>query len=62
MKEDVLEQVVDDYLKFKGSFTTHNVRFRPRPDHARIDIARRLAHGRGVEGPAGDHQPGASPP
>lgn len=27
MKEDVLEQVVDDYLKFKGSFTTHNVGF-----------------------------------
>jgi len=30
MKEDVLEQVVDDYLKFKGYFTTHNVRFGPR--------------------------------
>jgi hypothetical protein len=24
MKEDVLEQVVDDYLKFKGYFTTHS--------------------------------------
>jgi hypothetical protein len=34
MKEDVLEQVVDDYLKFKGYFTTHNVRFRPPADHA----------------------------
>lgn len=34
MKEDVLEQVVDDYLKFKGYFTTHNVRFRPNPEHA----------------------------
>jgi hypothetical protein len=33
MKEDVLEQVVDDYLKFKGYFTTHNVGFRPRADH-----------------------------
>lgn len=33
MKEDVLEQVVDDYLQFKGYFTTHNVRFRPRSDH-----------------------------
>lgn len=31
MKEDVLEQVVDDYLQFKGYFTIHNVRFRPRP-------------------------------
>jgi len=33
MKEDVLEQIVDDYLKFKGYFTTHNVRFRPSKDH-----------------------------
>lgn len=33
MKEDVLEQIVDDYLQFKGYFTTHNVRFHPRRDH-----------------------------
>jgi hypothetical protein len=33
MKEDVLEQIVDDYLKFRGYFTTHNVSFRPRADH-----------------------------
>ena len=33
MKEDVLEQIVDDYLKFSGYFTTHNVGFRPRADH-----------------------------
>lgn len=33
MKEDVLEQIVDDYLQFDGYFTIHNVRFRPRPDH-----------------------------
>lgn len=33
MKEDILEQVVGDYLKFKGYFTTHNVRFRPRENH-----------------------------
>src|SRR4051812_35976634 len=33
MKEDVLEQVVDDYLKFKGYFTIHNVGFRPRANH-----------------------------
>jgi hypothetical protein len=37
MKEDVLEQIVDDYLKFKGYFTTHNVRFRPSPDHPDYD-------------------------
>ena len=29
MKEDVLEQLVDDYLKSKGFFTVHNVRFGP---------------------------------
>lgn len=29
MKEDVLEQVVDDYLQLQGYFTTHNVRFNP---------------------------------
>lgn len=32
MKEDVLEQIADDYLQFKGYFTTHNVPFRPRSD------------------------------
>ena len=26
VKEDVLEQIVDDYLQFKGYFTVHNVR------------------------------------
>jgi hypothetical protein len=35
VKEDVLEQVVDDYLQFKGYFTTHNVRFKPDTRHAR---------------------------
>lgn len=33
MKEDVLEQIVEDYLQLQGYFTTHNVRFRPRSDH-----------------------------
>lgn len=33
MKEDVLEQIVDDYLQFKGYFTIHNVRFKPNPSH-----------------------------
>jgi hypothetical protein len=31
VKEDVLEQIVDDYLQFDGYFTTQNVRFRPQP-------------------------------
>jgi hypothetical protein len=34
MKEDVLEQIVDDYLQFKGYFTTHNVRFKPDPSRS----------------------------
>jgi len=29
VKEDILEQIVDDYLQFNGYFTTHNVRFKP---------------------------------
>ena len=33
MKEDILEQVVDDYLQARGYFTRHNIRFRPRRDH-----------------------------
>ena len=31
MKEDILEQLVDDYLKFNGFFTVHNVKFQPSP-------------------------------
>ncbi|MDB6066352.1 MAG: hypothetical protein JWR26_2560 [Pedosphaera sp.] len=33
MKEDILEQLVDDYLQSEGYFTRHNIKFRPRPDH-----------------------------
>ena len=29
----MLEQIVDDYLKFRGYFTAHNVSFRPAPEH-----------------------------
>jgi len=35
VKEDVLEQIVEDYLNFKGYFTIHNVPFHP--DKGRID-------------------------
>jgi hypothetical protein len=40
MKEDILEQLVDDYLKFSGFFTIHNVKFRPSeadPDYSQKD-------------------------
>ena len=33
MKEDILEQLVDDYLKFNGYFTAHNVKFQPAQTH-----------------------------
>ena len=33
MKEDILEQLVDDYLQSEGYFTRHNIKFRPRNDH-----------------------------
>jgi len=33
MKEDILEQLVDDYLKSQGYFTTHNIKFKPDPRH-----------------------------
>ena len=32
-KEDILEQVVEDYLLHKGYFVQHNLKFRPRKDH-----------------------------
>ncbi|MBC7929882.1 MAG: hypothetical protein H7Z38_04870 [Rubrivivax sp.] len=33
MKEDILEQLVDDYLQTRGYFTRHNLKFRPRDGH-----------------------------
>lgn len=33
MKEDVLEQVVEDYLQQRGYFTRHNLKFKPSTDH-----------------------------
>jgi len=33
MKEDILEQVVDDYLQTKGYFTRHNLKFKPERNH-----------------------------
>jgi hypothetical protein len=32
MKEDILEQLVDDYLQIEGYFTRHNVKFHPKKD------------------------------
>lgn len=37
MKEDILEQLVDEYLQFKGYFTRHNIKFRPSKEHSEYD-------------------------
>jgi hypothetical protein len=37
MKEDVLEQIVDDYLNLRGYFTTHNVSFKPSTTHVKFE-------------------------
>jgi hypothetical protein len=34
MKEDILEQLVEDWLQSRGYFTRHNLKFKPRSDHA----------------------------
>jgi len=38
VKEDVLEQIVDDYLQMEGYFTIHNVKFNPSPGHPGFDL------------------------
>jgi len=32
-KEDILEQIVEEYLTHKGYFVRHNIKFKPRDDH-----------------------------
>lgn len=32
-KEDILEQIVEEYLLHKGYFVRHNIKFLPHPDH-----------------------------
>jgi hypothetical protein len=44
MKEDVLEQIVDDYLQLKGYFTTHNVRFKPSAERRDYDASKDSVH------------------
>jgi hypothetical protein len=33
VKEDILEQLVDEYLQHKGYFTRHNIKFKPSKNH-----------------------------
>lgn len=37
MREDILEQLVDDYLQSQGYFTRHNLKFRPDKSHRHFD-------------------------
>lgn len=37
MKEDILEQLTDDYLQHKGYFTQHNIKFKPSGSHPEFD-------------------------
>lgn len=36
-KEDILEQLVEEYLLHKGYFVRHNLKFLPRKDHPEFD-------------------------
>lgn len=36
-KEDILEQVVEDYLLHRGYFVRHNDKYRPRDDHSEFN-------------------------
>lgn len=44
MKEDILEQLVDDYLQTKGYFTRTNVKFKPRREHEAWDSKKDSNH------------------
>jgi hypothetical protein len=44
VKEDILEQLVDDYLQSEGYFTRHNIKFRPRRDHPDFDSKKDSNH------------------
>ena len=44
MKEDILEQLVDDWLQTLGYFTRHNLKFRPRSDHPDFDLRQDSVH------------------
>lgn len=37
-KEDILEQLVEEYLLHQGYFVRHNLKFRPRSDHPDFEV------------------------
>jgi hypothetical protein len=44
MKEDILEQLVDEHLQHKGYFTRHNIKFRPDSKHLDFDSRQDSVH------------------
>jgi hypothetical protein len=44
MKEDILEQLADEYLQSKGYFTRHNIKFCPSQDHPEFDSKKDSNH------------------
>ena len=44
MKEDILEQLVDEYLQHKGYFTIHNVKFKPDKIHPEYNYKHDSVH------------------
>jgi len=44
MKEDILEQLVEDYFQREGYLTIHNVKFRPRREHRDFKTRKDSSH------------------
>ena len=43
-KEDILEQIVEEYLTHEGYFVRHNVKFLPRKDHPEFVLNQHSNH------------------
>ncbi len=43
-KEDILEQIVEEYLVHKGYFVQHNIKFRPSKNHPNFDTQQDSNH------------------
>ncbi|MFK7817306.1 MAG: hypothetical protein AB8G99_01195, partial [Planctomycetaceae bacterium] len=44
MKEDILEQLTDDYLQARGYFTRHNIKFAPDSNHPEFNSRKDSNH------------------
>ncbi len=43
-KEDILEQIVEEYLVHKGYFVQHNIKFRPSKNHPKFNTRQDSNH------------------